>query len=98
MMRWAWPTGWVTHQALEIVAVGALVGVLYGMFGVGSAFATPMLAVIGIPSFVAVVAPLPALLPGSAVGAWQYSRRERVDWRVARLALLGGAPAAVAGA
>ena len=87
----------IDHGA-AIVAVGAVIGVLYGMFGVGSAFATPVLAMIGVPGLAAVVCPLPALLPGSAVGAWQYSREERVDWTTARRALLGGAPAAVMGA
>ncbi len=42
-------------------------------------FATPVLAVLGVPGLAAVVAPLPALLPGSAVGAWRYSRQDRVD-------------------
>ncbi len=98
-MSTSWLTGnMFVHQTLEIVAVGAVVGVLYGMFGVGSAFATPVLAMIGVPGLAAVVAPLPALLPGSALGAWQYSRQERVDWRLARRALLGAAPAAVLGA
>lgn len=81
----------------EILVAGLAVGVLYGMFGVGSAFATPVLSVIGVPGLAAVTAPLAALLPGSAIGAWQYSREERVDWTVARWALLGGAPAAVLG-
>lgn len=93
-----WPTAGVTPLLFEILAAGAVVGVLYGMFGVGSAFATPVLVVLGVPGLAAVVAPLPALLPGSALGAWQYSRQERVDWVVARWALLGGAPAAVLGA
>lgn len=93
-----WPTGGVPHLLPEILAAGAVVGMIYGIFGVGSAFATPVLAVLGVPGLAAVVAPLPALLPGSAVGAWQYSRQDRVDWVVARWALLGGAPAAVLGA
>lgn len=92
-----WLTGWVLDLLPEILAAGAAVGVLYGMFGVGSAFATPVLSVIGVPGLAAVTAPLAALLPGSAIGAWQYSRQERVDWVVARWALLGGAPAAILG-
>ena len=55
-----------------ITAVGVAIGVLYGLFGVGSAFATPVLAAIGVPGLAAVVCPLPALLPSSAAGAVTY--------------------------
>lgn len=83
----------------ELIAIcGLLVGLLYGLFGVGSAFATPMLVLIGVPGMAAVVGPLPALLPGSAAGAWSYSRRGKVDWTVARQALIGAFPAAIVGA
>ena len=34
---------------MALIVGGLAVGLLYGIFGVGSAFATPMLAVIGIP-------------------------------------------------
>lgn len=79
--------------------VGGLgVGILYGLFGVGSSFATPVLAVLGVHSMAAVVGPLPALFPGSAAGAWSYSRQGKVDWHVARRALTGAFPAAVLGA
>ena len=81
----------------EIATVGLAIGVLYGLFGVGSAFATPLLAAIGVPGLAAVVAPLPALLPGSAAGAWAYAREGRVDTTTARRAVAGGAPAAIAG-
>ncbi len=81
-----------------IVIGGSVIGLLYGIFGVGSAFATPMLALLGVPGMAAIVGPLPALLPGSAAGAWSYSRQGEVDWVVARRALAGGLPAAVLGA
>ena len=77
---------------------GAAVGLLYGLFGVGSAFATPLLALMGVPGVVAVTAPLPGMMPGSFVGAWGYARRERVDWTLARRAALGGVPGALLGA
>ena len=68
-----------------ILVAGSVIGLLYGTFGVGSAFATPMLAMLGVPGMAAVVGPLPALLPGSAAGAWSYSR--------AGQGRLGGRPA-----
>jgi uncharacterized membrane protein YfcA len=81
-----------------ITAVGVAIGVLYGLFGVGSAFATPVLAAIGVPGLAAVVCPLPALLPSSAAGAVTYARNGLVDRNFARWAVLGAAPAAVLGA
>ena len=75
-----------------------MIGLLYGTFGVGSAFATPMLALLGVPGMAAVVGPLPALLPGSAAGAWSHSRQGNIDWVVARRALAGALPAAIVGA
>lgn len=76
---------------------GGFVGLLYGLFGVGSAFATPLLALMGVPGVIAVTAPLPGILPGSFAGAWGYARRERVDWATARRAAIGGVPGAVLG-
>ena len=81
-----------------ITVVGIAIGVLYGLFGVGSAFATPVLAAIGVPGMAAVVGPLPALLPSSAAGAMTYARNGLVDRTFARWALLGAVPAAVLGA
>lgn len=81
-----------------IAVVGLGVGILYGLFGVGSAFATPVLSLFGVAPMAAVVGPLPALLPGAATGAWSYSRARSIDWWVARQALIGAFPAAVLGA
>lgn len=81
-----------------IAAAGLVVGVLYGLFGVGSAFATPMLALLGVPGAAAVSVPLPAMLPGSATGAWSYSKAGKVDWYVARRTAATALPAAVWGA
>lgn len=81
-----------------ICTAGLAVGVLYGLFGVGSAFATPILAVIGVPGMAAVAGPLPALLPGSMTGAWSYSREGKVDWWVAKRTIAGAFPAAIVGA
>lgn len=85
-------------SAWALVLGGAVVGLLYGLFGVGSAFATPILSLLGVPAMAAVVGPLPALLPGSAVGAWSYARGGRVDRGLARTTLVAAVPAAVIGA
>jgi uncharacterized membrane protein YfcA len=81
-----------------LLLAGIVVGLVYGALGVGSAFATPLLSLLGVPPLTAVVGPLPALLPGSAAGAWSHARDGHVDWRVARAAVLGALPAAILGA
>ena len=56
---------------LPILAIGAGVGFLGGLFGKGgSAIATPMLAAVGVPPIVAVAAPLPAFAE-SALLSWK---------------------------
>jgi uncharacterized membrane protein YfcA len=82
-----------------VALVGAGVGMTFGVFGAGgSAFATPLLALIGIPAPVAVASPLAAMLPSSFVGAREYRRVGLLDRRVAKLAVLAGLPAVLAGA
>jgi uncharacterized membrane protein YfcA len=81
------------------VLAGAGVGVTFGLFGAGgSAFATPVLALLGVPPLLAVASPLPALLPSSAVGAREYFRAGMLDRRIAKLSILAGLPAVVVGA
>jgi uncharacterized membrane protein YfcA len=81
-----------------VPVAGIAVGLLYGIFGVGSAIATPVLSLLGVPGLAAVVAPLPALLPSSIAGAWSYARHDNVDRRLAGRVIAGALPAAVAGA
>jgi uncharacterized membrane protein YfcA len=86
----AWP---------EVTAAGVVVGVLFGLFGVGgSSFATPALGLLGVPGLVAVAAPLPATIAAAVVGMVTYVRRHQVAWPVARWSIYGGAPATVVGA
>jgi uncharacterized protein len=81
-----------------LAGAGAVIGVLYGLFGVGSAFATPLLALLGVPALAAVASPLPSLLPGSAAGATTYARAGLVDRAVAVRTLRGAVPACILGA
>src|SRR5690606_25186039 len=94
----SWAMVAVMPSSPTITVVGIAIGLLYGLFGVGSAFATPALAAIGVPGLAAVVCPLPALLPGSAAGAVTYARNGLVDRRFARWAMLGAVPASILGA
>ncbi len=81
-----------------VVVGGAVVGMLFGLFGVGgSSFATPILALLGVPPLMAVASPLPSTLASAFAGLRGYAEQKHVDWRVARLSIAGGFPATVAG-
>jgi uncharacterized protein len=82
-----------------IVAVGLGAGMCFGLFGAGgSAFATPLLALVGVPAHFAVASPLPAMLPASLASARDSMRRGRLDRRLALLSVAGGVPGTVLGA
>ena len=84
---------------LEYVLAGLGVGVVFGLFGAGgSAFATPVLAVLGVPGLLAVASPLPAMVPAAFVSARRYLASGNLDRRVARLAIGGGVPGTLLGA
>lgn len=84
---------------LAVLAAGIGVGTLFGLFGVGgSSFATPVLALLGVPPLFAVASALPATVPSAMTGAIAYVRRGDLNWRVAGLSIAGGVPATVAGA
>lgn len=83
---------------LVIVILGVGVGVMFGAFGAGgSAFATPLLALVGVPGVIAVASPLPALFPAAMANARRTWRGGHLDRRLAMLAVLGGAPGAMIG-
>lgn len=82
-----------------VAAAGLVVGVLFGLFGVGgSSFATPALGLLGVTGLVAVAAPLPATIPAAVAGMVVYVRRRQVHWAIARWSLIGGVPATIIGA
>jgi hypothetical protein len=84
---------------LLVLAAGAAAGGVFGLFGAGgSAFATPMLALAGVPGAIAVATPLPALLPASILSARRQVQAGNLDGRIARLVIAGGVPGAVVGA
>jgi uncharacterized protein len=84
---------------LLVLVAGLGIGLVFGMFGAGgSAFATPVLALIGVPPVIAVASPLPAMVPASFAGARHYLRSGNLDLRVAKLAIAGGFPGTLIGA
>src|SRR5687768_9889877 len=87
----------VEHAAILVIGLGA--GLLYGLFGAGgAAFATPVLALVGVPGALAIASPLPAMLPVSIFGARDHLRSGTLDRRVAGLAVAGGLPGTLVGA
>jgi uncharacterized membrane protein YfcA len=82
-----------------IMAIGALVGYLGGLFGKGgSAIATPLLAAVGVAPIVAVASPLPATIPGTLIAYRRYRRLGVGDGGVIRTSIIVGVPATIAGA
>jgi len=86
-------------QIVAVLVIGAAVGFLGGLFGKGgSAIATPLLSLIGIPAIAAVASPLPAAIPGTLAATYAYWEERLIDWRVARWSIAFGVPATAAGA
>lgn len=81
-----------------VFLVGLMIGFLGGLFGKGgSAIATPLLSLIGIPGFVAVAAPLPATMPGTFVASIQYWKSDLLDWQIVLWSIGVGIPATILG-
>src|SRR6478609_8063227 len=86
-------------HAQWIALAGLGIGTMFGLFGAGgSAFATPILAMLGVPGLAAVASPLPAMLPAAAAGARRYWHSGDLDRRTAGLAVVGGVPGTIIGA
>ncbi len=84
---------------LGAILIGVGVGFLSGAFGKGgSAIATPLLHLLGVPAIVAIASPLPATIPSTWLASRVYARTGDVDRRVVRLGLPIGLPATVIGA
>lgn len=76
---------------LVILVMGAAVGFLSGMFGVGGGFLlTPLLIFYGIPPTVAVATTASHLTASSASGALAQWRRRTIDLKLAAVMVAGG--------
>jgi uncharacterized membrane protein YfcA len=86
-------------NALFIVVLGFLVGLLSGMFGVGGGFlTTPLLIFYGIPPTVAVASAATQITGASVSGAMVHMRRGGVDLKMAGVMIAGGLFGSVVGA
>ena len=85
------PIAEVSVNALVLLGLGGLVGVLSGMFGVGGGFLmTPLLFMIGIPPSVAVATQSNQIVASSISGVLAHLRRRTVDLRMGGVLLSGG--------
>jgi len=85
------PIAEMSVNALLLLGIGGLVGLLSGMFGVGGGFlTTPLLIFVGIPPAVAVATGANQLVASSLSGALAHWRRRTVDVRMGLVLLAGG--------
>ena len=92
------PVAGLSVNILVIVGLGAVVGLLSGMVGVGGGFlTTPILIFYGIPPAVAVASSTTQITGTSVSGVMAYRRRKGVDYRMGGVLVAGGTLGAVAG-
>ncbi|HWI88611.1 MAG TPA: sulfite exporter TauE/SafE family protein [Sphingomicrobium sp.] len=86
-------------NALLMIVLGFVVGVLSGMFGVGGGFlTTPLLIFYGIPPTVAVASATTQITGASVSGAMVHMRRGGVDMKMAAVMTVGGLFGSIVGA
>lgn len=85
------PVAEISVNGGMIIALGALVGFLSGVFGVGGGFmTTPFLIFMGIPPAVAVGTQANQLVASSVSGVLSHWRRGNVDPKIGLVMLAGG--------
>ncbi|MEQ8355961.1 MAG: sulfite exporter TauE/SafE family protein [Kiloniellaceae bacterium] len=85
------PIAEVSENLLVILGLGAAVGILSGVFGVGGGFLlTPLLMQIGIPPPIAVASAANQVVGASVSGCIAHWRRRNVDLKMGLLLLAGG--------
>lgn len=93
------PIANLSVNGLLIVALGALTGVLSGLFGVGGGFlTTPLLIFYGIPPTVAAASAATQVTGASVSGVLAHSKRDGVDYRMGSVLVAGGVVGAMFGA
>lgn len=92
------PIAGLAVNAAVIIGLGALVGYLSGMFGIGGGFlTTPLLVFYGIPPAIAVASSATQITGSSVSGALAYWRRGGVDPAMGGVLVAGGLGGALIG-
>jgi len=92
------PIAEVSVNALLLVVLGAAVGFISGLFGIGGGFLmTPVLVLLGIPPAVAVASEANHVAASSMSSVVSYGRKRAVDFRMGGVLAAGGAAGSVLG-
>ncbi|HRD29355.1 MAG TPA: sulfite exporter TauE/SafE family protein [Caulobacter sp.] len=92
------PIAEMSVNAPLLIALGAVVGFISGLFGIGGGFLmTPVLVFMGIPPAVAVASLSSHVAASSFSSVTAYSRRRMVDFRMGGILAGGGVVGAFAG-
>ncbi len=92
------PIAEISVNLLVMLGLGATVGFLSGMFGVGGGFLlTPLLMLSGIPPAIAVATGANQIVGTSVSGTMAQWRRGNVDLRMGFVLIVGGVVGAIAG-
>jgi uncharacterized membrane protein YfcA len=92
------PVAGLSVNALMIIGLGGVVGLLTGMLGLGGGFlTTPILIFYGIPPAVAVASATTQITGTSVSGVMAHRRRKGVDYRMGGVLVFGGIFGAGAG-
>ena len=92
------PIAETAANAFLYIGMGAAVGFLSGMFGVGGGFLiTPLLILTGIPSAVAVGTGSAQVVASSVSGTISQYRRKNVDFKMGGVLFIGGLAGSLAG-
>ncbi|HEV8677916.1 MAG TPA: sulfite exporter TauE/SafE family protein [Stellaceae bacterium] len=92
------PVAEVSLDVFLLLGLGAGIGFLSGVFGVGGGFLmTPLLIFIGVPAPVAVASEANQLVGASVSGVLAHWRRGNVDFKMGFVLLVGGLAGSVAG-
>ena len=85
------PIAELSVNMFVLLAMGAAVGFLSGMFGVGGGFLiTPLLMFYNIPPAVAVATGANQVIASSFSGALAHYKRNAIDFKLGAVLLLGG--------
>jgi uncharacterized membrane protein YfcA len=91
----------IAHTSTSIallVGVGAVVGLLSGLFGVGGGFLlTPLLMFLGVSPMVAAASGSAAIVAAATTGTLEHSRAGTVDYRMGLMLFGGGSIGSVGG-
>ncbi|MGE0716012.1 MAG: sulfite exporter TauE/SafE family protein [Alphaproteobacteria bacterium] len=92
------PIAEISVSIFLLIGLGAGVGFLGGVFGVGGGFLmTPFLIFIGIPPAVAVASTANQVIAGAVTSAYAHWRRRTIDMRMAGIVVVGGFVGSLAG-